>query len=159
MYVAQASLFCILMMQCVYTRDCYCSWCVCVSTSPSRCCQCLGTRPYFYSSGTVLFTLQFRTVPCHAGTGVETVPSWHGCTCQCKRSISFVYINILRTMCNWRQHSLIWCPSIPDFYVLFFVYTNSHLVALLPSLSKPTASKLYIVASQHSPKTVDQQCC
>ena len=69
----KASLFCILMMQCVYTHDCYCSWCNCVSTSPSRCRQCLGTRPYFYSSGTVLFTLQFRTVPRRA------VPCWHGC--------------------------------------------------------------------------------
>ena len=102
------------------------------------------------------FCLYYSLESCRA---IETVPSWHGCTCQCKRSISFVYINILRTMCNWRQHSLIWRLSIPDFYVLFFVYTNSHLVALLPSLSKPTASKLYIVVSQHSPKTVDQQCC
>ena len=50
----------------VYACDCHCSWCVCVSTSPSCCRQCLGTHPYFYSSGMVLFTLQFRTVPCHA---------------------------------------------------------------------------------------------
>ena len=74
----KASLFCILMMQCVYTHDCYCSWCVCVSMPPSRCRQYLGTRPYFYSSGMVLFTLQFKTVPCRVGTGVETVPCWHG---------------------------------------------------------------------------------
>ena len=63
-------------------------------------------------------------------------------------SLSFVYISIPRTMCNWRQHGLIWHPSIPDFQVLFFAYTNSHLVALFPSLSKPAASKLYIVVSQ-----------
>ena len=42
--------------------------CLCVSTSPSCCCQCLGTRPYFIFTvlARLLFTLLFKTMPCRA---------------------------------------------------------------------------------------------
>ena len=67
----KVGLFCTLMMQCVYACDCHCYWCVCVSRSPLRCCQCLGKRHVFYSSGMVLFTLQLE--PCRA------MLCWHKC--------------------------------------------------------------------------------
>ena len=59
----KASLFCILMMQCVCTLVIATTLGVFVCL----CRQCLGTCPYYYTSGMVLFTLQFRTVPCCAG--------------------------------------------------------------------------------------------
>ena len=93
----KASLFCILMMQCVYTS----SWlllllvCLCVyftialppvSWITSLFLQFWHSSVYTtvarFELGLVVFTLVFRSVPCW------TELCWHGCMCQRKRSIN-----------------------------------------------------------------------
>ena len=60
----KASLFCTLVMQCVYARDCHYSWCVCVSTVCRHlaAASVLGHILFFTVLAWFLFILLFRTM-------------------------------------------------------------------------------------------------
>ena len=149
-------------MQCVFAHVCSCSWCVCVSMSPLRCCQCLGTCPYFYRSGTVSVysTVQNCGVLCWHGCWSRAVlwwhstvwarfgftlvfssvlcwtkPCWHGFTCQCRQGISFL-------------HSCLDSPRMPEMY--------SFCSAIEFSVSCPLHYQLFV---HPSVEATNGYCC